>query len=127
MSEITCNIQKKKQENSKCLYKNNEQGSQIFIFEIVLKGDDNEVNTIRKIKKGNQGNLISSNDCITYQKINKVSVSVLDTNNINDQINAKIIIDHSATYTTYVTHEIYLEFNKSLKGFLECNYNIPNY
>ncbi len=127
MSEITYTIQKKKQENSKCLYKNNEHGSQIFIFEVVLKDDDNEINTIRKIKKGNQGNLISSTDSILYQKIDQVKVSVLDTNNINDQINAKISIDHSATYTTYVSHEIYLEFNKNSKGFLECNYNIPSY
>jgi len=127
MSELSYSIQKKKQENSKYLYKNNEQGSQIFIFEIVLKDDENEVNTIRKIKKGNQGNLISSGDSVLYQKIEKVNISVLDTNNMNDQINAKISIDHSATYTTYVTHDIYLEFNKNSKGFLECNYNIPSY
>jgi hypothetical protein len=127
MSEISYTIQKKKQENSKCLYKSNEHGSQIFIFEIVLKDDDDELNTIRKIKKGNQGNLISSNDSILYQKIDQVNISVLDTNNINDQINAKISIDHSATYTTYVSHEIYLEFNKNSKGLLECNYNIPSY
>lgn len=127
MSELSYSIQKKKQENSKYLYKNNEQGSQIFIFEIVLKDDENEVNTIRKIKKGNQGNLISSTDSILYQKIEKVNISVLDTNNMNDQINAKVSIDHLATYTTYVTHDIYLEFNKNSKGFLECNYNIPSY
>ena len=66
------------------------------------------------------GNLIVGG---SYQ----VTVSVLDTNNINDQINVKISIDHSATYTTYVSHEIYLEFNKNSKGFLECNYNIPSY
>ena len=127
MSEVNYSIQKKKQENSKYIYKNNEHGSQIFIFEVVLKDVDNESNTIRKIKKGNQGNLISSNESILYQQIDKINVSVLDTNNINNQINAKIMLDHSATYTTYVTHEIYLEFNKNSKGFLECNYNIPSY
>ena len=124
MSENTHTIQKK---NSKCFYKNNEQGSQIFIFEVVLKENDLLFNTIRKIKKGNQGNLISSSDSILYQIIDSVKVSILDTNNINNIINAEIFIDHSTTYTTYISNQIYLEFNKNSNNFLECNYNIPSF
>jgi hypothetical protein len=124
MSENTYTIQKK---NSKCFYKNNEHGSQIFIFEIVLKEHDLSFNTIRKIKKGNQGNLISSSDSILYQKIDHVKVSILDTNNINNIINAEISIDHSTTYTTHISNDIYLEFNKNSDNFLECNYNIPSF
>lgn len=123
MSEISYSIQKKKLENSKYNYKNNEQGSTIFIFELVLKDENGEYNTIRKIKKGNQGNLISSLDMIYYSKIEQIKISVLDSNNINNEINAKIEIDHSMTYTTYITNEIYLEFNKN-NNYLECNYNI---
>lgn len=122
MTENTYTIQKK---YSKCVYQNNEQDSQIFIFEIVLKENDLLFNTIRKIKKGNQGNLISSTDSILYQTIDHIKVSILDTNNINNIINAEIFIDHSTTYTTYVSNQIYLEFNKNSTNFLECNYNIP--
>ena len=124
MSENTYTIQKK---ISKCFYKNNENGSQIFIFEIVLKENDLSFNTIRKIKKGNQGNLISSSESILYQKIDHVIVSILDTNNINNIINAEIYIDHSTTYTTHISNDIYLEFNKNSDNFLECNYNIPSF
>ena len=122
MTENTYTIQKK---YSKCVYQNNEQDSQIFIFEIVLKENDLLFNTIRKIKKGNRGNLISSTDSILYQTIDHVKVSILDTNNINNIINAEIFIDHSTTYTTYISNQIYLEFNKNSTNFLECNYNIP--
>lgn len=124
MSENTYTIQKK---NSKCFYKNNEHGSQIFIFEVVLKENDLSFNTIRKVKKGNQGNLISSSDSILYQTINRVKVSILDTNNINNIINVEIFIDHSTTYTTHISNQIYLEFNKNSNNFLECNYNIPSF
>lgn len=124
MSEIIYTIQKKTQENSKCLFTNNDNNSQIFIFEIILKDNNNELNTIRKIKKYNQGNLISSSDSILYQKIEQVTVSILNANNINELINVKITINHSATYTTYTSPDIYLEFNKNSKGLLECIYNI---
>lgn len=124
MSENIYTIQKK---NPKCFYKNNEHGTQIFIFEIVLKENDLSFNTIRKIKKGNQGNLISSSNSILYQKIDHVKVSILDTNNINNIINAEISIDHSTTYTTYISNDIYLEFNKNSDNFLECNYNIHSF
>jgi len=127
MCEVNYSIQKKKSENSKYTYKNNEQGSQIFIFEIVLKDKSGELNTIRKIKKGNQGNLISSLESIQYDLIDKVKVSVLNTNDINNEIKARLTIDHTTTYTTLMSNEIYLEFNKNSYGYLECNYNIPNY
>jgi hypothetical protein len=124
MSKITYTIQKKKQENQKHLFINNNYGSQIFIFEVVLKDNNNKLNTIRKIKKYNQSNLISSGDSILYQKIDQVTVSILNSNNINEQINVEISINHLKTFTTYSSKKIYLEFNKNSKGFLECNYNI---
>jgi len=124
---MSVNIYTNQKKNSKCFYKNNEHGTQIFIFEIVLKENDLSFNIIRKMKKGNQGNLISSSDSILYQKINNITVSILDTNNINNIINADIYINHLTTYTTYMSNEIYLEFNKNSDNFLECNYNIPSF
>jgi len=124
MCEVNYIIQKKKPENSKYTYKMNEQGSQLFVFELIFRNNDGINSTIRKIKRGNQGNIISSADNILYNNIERVKISVLDSNNINNQIQAKIILDHTTTYTTYITNEIYLEFNKN-NNYLECNYNIP--
>jgi hypothetical protein len=126
MCEVNYSTQKKKNENSKYIYKNNEQGSQNFIFEIILKDKSGELTTIRKIKKGNQGNLISSIESIIYETVDKVKISILNTNDINNEISVKLNIDHSTTYTTFISNEIYLECNKNSYGYLECNYNIPN-
>jgi len=124
MCEVNCTIQKKKIENSKYTYKMNEQGSQIFIFEIIFRNIEGNNSTIRRIKKGNQGNIISTTDKILYNNIDRIKMSVLDSNNINNQIEARIVLDHSTTYTTYITNEIYLEFNNN-NNYLDCNYNIP--
>ena len=124
MCEVNCTIQKKKIENSKYTYKMNEQGSQIFIFEIIFRNIEGNNFTIRRIKKGNQGNIISTTDKILYNNIDRIKMSVLDSNNINNQIEARIVLDHSTTYTTYITNEIYLEFNNN-NNYLDCNYNIP--
>jgi len=123
MCEVNYTIQRKKSENSKYTYKNNEQGSPIFIFELIFNNNEGINTTIRKIKRGNQGNVISMNDNILYDNIDRIKISILDGTNINNQIQAKIIIDHSTTYTTYITNDIYLEFNKN-NNYLECNYNI---
>lgn len=124
MCEVNYTIQKKKTENSKYTYKMNEQGSQIFVFELVFRNNEGINTTIRRIKRGNQGNVISSSDEILYNNIERIKISILDSNNINNQIQAKIILDQSTTYTTYITNEIYLEFNNN-NNFLDCNYNIP--
>lgn len=124
MCEVNYTIQKKKTENSKYIYKMNEQGSQLFVFELIFRNNDGINNTIRKIKRGNQGKVISSTDNILYNNVDQVKISILDSNNINNQIQAKILIDHTTTYTTHITHEIYLEFNKDNNNYLECNYNI---
>ena len=124
MCEVNYTIQKKKTENSKYIYKMNEQGSQLFVFELIFRNNDGINNTIRKIKRGSQGKVISSTDNILYNNVDQVKISILDSNNINNQIQAKILIDHTTTYTTHITHEIYLEFNKDNNNYLECNYNI---
>ena len=47
--EINYNIQKRKSDNSKYIYTNNENDSQIYIFELALKDKFNNINTIRRI------------------------------------------------------------------------------
>jgi len=123
MYEINYSVQKKKQENSKYALMNNEQDSQLFIFEIILKTLDDKSITIRKIKKGTQGMLISSEDNIKYSDIERIKVSILDSNNLKNEITTKITIDHKTNYTTYLDSIIYLEFNSNSSGLLISNYN----
>lgn len=123
MYEINYSVQKKKQENSKYSLMNNEQDSQLFIFEIILKTLEDKSITIRKIKKGTQGMLISSEDNIKYSDIDRIKVSILDSNNLKNEITTKITIDHKTNYTTYLDSIIYLEFNSNSSGLLISNYN----
>jgi hypothetical protein len=125
MCEVNYSIQKKKTENSKYIYKTNEQNSQIFIFELIFNNYEGANSKIRRIKRGSQGNVVSNEDNIIYKNVDYIKISILDSNNIKNQIEAKIILDHSATYTTHISNEIYLEFNSNRTGNLECNYNIP--
>jgi hypothetical protein len=123
MYEINYSVQKKKQENSKYALMNNEQDSQLFIFEIILKTLEDKSITIRKIKKGTQGMLISSEDNIKYSDIDRIKISILDSNNLKNEITTKITIDHKTNYTTYLDSIIYLEFNSNSSGLLISNYN----
>jgi hypothetical protein len=124
MYEINYSIQKKKLENTKYSLKNNEQDSRLFIFEIILKTFDGTNIIIRKIKKSNQGKLLSSEESIKYSNIDKVKVSLLDSNNLKNEIIAKLNINQSTSYTTYYTPQLYLEFNTNSSKLLECNYSI---
>jgi hypothetical protein len=127
MCEVNYSLPKRKLENSKYSLKNNEQGSPIYVFELTFKTIDGKNITLRKMKKGTQGNLVISEDNIIYKDIEKVKVSVLNSDDIKSEIIAKINIDLNSTYTTYLTNEIYLEFFKNYNGNLECIYNIPKY
>jgi hypothetical protein len=123
MYEVNYTVQKKKLENSKYSLMNNEQDSQLFIFEIILKTLDDKSITMRKIKKGTQGMFILSEDNIKYSDIDRIKVSILDSNNLKNEIITKITIDHKMNYTTYLDSVVYLEFNSNSSGLLIANYN----
>ena len=99
--EINYNVQKKKSDNSKYIYRNNEIDSQTYIFELALKDKFNTIRVIRRIKKCNQGNLISSEDNIIKESI-----------------------DHSLTTNTFLNKEIYLEISQNLEKQMDFNYHI---
>ena len=125
MCEVNYSIPKKNIQ-SKYLYTNTKEDSQFFVFEITLRSIEGKLSTIRKIKKIAQGTLILQNDLIKYSEIDKLKISILDSNNIKNELTAKITIDHKSTYTTYITPDIYFELNKNNNGYLLCNYNISN-
>lgn len=122
--EINCNIQKKKQENSKYIYKNNEVDSQTYIFEIVLKDKFNQNKVIRRIKKCNQGNLISSDDNINYATVDKYKLTVLDVNYPEKPIVVKESINHTLSTNIFMNNDIYLELTQNSNNLLEFNYHI---
>ena len=122
--EINYNIHKKKNEQSKYIYKNNEVDSQTYIFELILKDKFNNLKVIRRIKKCNQGNLVSSDDNISYNMIEKYKLTVLVVNYPDKPIVIKEPVDHSLTTNTYLTNDIYLEINQTPTNLLEFNYHI---
>ena len=124
MYEINYSIQKKKIENTKYSLKHNEQDSQLFIFEIIMKTLDGNNIILRKIKKNTQGKLFTSEESIKYANIDKIQVSVLNSNNLKNEIVSNVVINHNTSCTTYYTQQIYLEFTSNVSKFLECNYSI---
>jgi len=124
MYEINYSIQKKKTENTKYSLKHNEQDSQLFIFEIIMKTFDGNNIILRKIKKNTQGKLFTSEESIKYANIDKIQVSVLNSNNLKNEIVSNVVINHNTSCTTYYTQQIYLEFTSNVSKFLECNYSI---
>jgi hypothetical protein len=122
--EINYNIQKKKTEQSKYTYKNNEVDSQTYIFELILKDKFNQLKVIRRIKKCNQGNLVSDEDAINYNMIEKYKLTVIDVNYPEKPIIIKETLNNSLTTNTFLNNEIYLEINQISNNYLDFNYHI---
>lgn len=122
--EINYNIQKKKSEQSKYTYKNNEVDSQTYIFELILKDKFNQLKVIRRIKKCNQGNLVSDEDAIKYNMIKKYKLTVVDANYPEKPIIIKELFNNSLTTNTFLNNEIYLEINQISNNYLDFNYHI---
>lgn len=124
--EINNNIPKKKIEQSKYTYKNNEVDSQTYIFELILKDKFNNIKIIRRIKKCNQGNLVSSDDNILYNTIEKYKLTILNSNYPDKPIILKESIDYTLTTNTYITNNIYLEITQNSNNLLVFNYHITS-
>ena len=124
--EINNNISKKKTEQSKYTYKNNEIDSQTYIFELILTDKFNNIKVIRRIKKCNQGNLVSSDDNILYNTIKKYKLTILNSNYPNKPIILKEFINYSLTTNTYMTNNIYIEISQTSTNLLEFNYHITS-
>jgi len=122
--EINFNIQKKNTPQLKYTYENNEIDSQTYIFELILKDKFNNIKVIRRIKKCNQGNLVSFDDNISYSMIKKYKLTVLDINYPDKPIIIKEPIQHTTVTNTYLTNDIYIEINQTLTNLLEFNYHI---
>ena len=107
--------------NSKYTYSINESETQIYIFELILHKNDNQNKIIRKIKKNNKGNIISTTDNIIYNDINKIKLTAININNPIQELIIDIEIDHENQYISFINSSIYIEiYSKS--NYIECNY-----
>ncbi len=122
--EINCTSQKKKINLSKYICQNNEIDSQTYVFELILKDKFNEHKVIRRIKKCNQGNLLSNNDNIFYNIIEKYKLTVLDANYPDKPIIIKEMINCNLSSNTFINNDIYLEINQTSNNLMEFNYHI---
>ena len=108
---------------SKYIYNYNQANSNIYIFELILKDNFNNLKIIRKIQSGKQGNLVSYNDNILYNNIKKYKITILDYNNPEKNIVIKNCIDHNLSSNIYFNNNIYIEINQR-QQFMDINYNI---
>lgn len=122
--EINYPAQKKKYDQSKYIYKNNEADSQTYVFELILKNKFNQHKVIRRIKKCNQGNLISSDDNINFNSMEKYKLTVLDINYPENPIVVKENLDHTLTTNTFINNDIYIEILSTRDNIMELNYHI---
>ena len=124
MMSVNYEVPKKKSEQSRYIYKNNELDSQTFIFELILVNKNENQQIVRKIKKSNQDSLITSEDNICYNSIMKYKLTVIDISNPNEPIVVKEMIDHSLSTNTFLNNMIYLEITYDNNENLVISYNI---
>jgi len=122
--KVNNNVQKIENKDSKYTYCNNQLKPQIFIFELILKDKFNNIKIIRRIKKSNQGNLISPNDNISYNIIDKYKLTAIDANYPDRTIIVKESVNSNLTSNTYLNDDIYLEINQNSNRLMDFNYFI---
>jgi hypothetical protein len=98
---------------------NNDNVSNIYIFELELFDNDNASHCIRKLVKKNQGHLIALEDNIMYEPISHFNLTIININNLNN-IN---ICNGKITNNIIKCNNIYIHFIKS-NNLLKCIYNI---
>ena len=122
--EINYNNNKKKSEQSKYIYKSSEDDSQIFIFELILKSKESDNKTIiRKLKKNSIDTLISYEDNIMYNDVDKFKLTIIDINNPDKPTIIKHHLNHELTINVFINDRIYIETYSS-NNMMIMNYNI---
>lgn len=116
--------QKKNNDHSKYIYKKDEIDSQTFIFELALKDKFNNIQVIRKIINGNQGNIMANENNIPYEIILKYKLTIIDANDTENIFIIKNSIDHTLTTNTFLNNDVYLEITQNSEKYMDFNYHI---
>jgi hypothetical protein len=112
---------------NKNVYNINNDNNNTYIFELVLKGLMNNNIIIRKIKKSNKGNIISQNDNIKPEMINKFKLTIINLNNIDNPIIIKNDFDKFKSLDIFHpkgNNDIYLKFCQTKDKLIEVKYII---
>ena len=108
------------------IYSNNKTNNGTYIFELILKDKLNNYHVIRRIKKSNKGKLISQNDKINYNFIDKYKLTILNLNDIDNPIIIKDEINNNLSNMVFNYDDIYLEINKTSDNLMVFKYSINN-
>lgn len=108
--------------NSKYCYCNNENSDDLYIFEIILEGFDDNNTNFRKITRERSGSLIHLDDYILYKDIKKIELSAMDVNKPNNEIHINYKLDHDNKKNIIINNNICVEFKK-IDNLLKCNFN----
>jgi hypothetical protein len=103
------------------LEKNSQLG--LYIFELLLKDNSNNIQIIRCIKKHTNGNIISQNNQIYYNNIKKYKLTIIDANLNLPSIIVKNNFNNLLDKNMHYNDSLRLEFN-NISDFLELNYFI---
>lgn len=110
---------------SKYNYRINENESEMFIFEVVLKKFSHKNQKIRIIKDCRIGQLLTIDNDIDYDDIKKINITAIDINNPSKEIKVECILNQTNKHTLFFNNNLFIEFYEK-NGFLESNYNIIN-
>lgn len=110
---------------SKYNYRINENETEMFIFEVILKKFNHRNQKLRIIKDCRIGQLLTVINNINYNDIKKVLITAIDINNPNKEIIVECILNQSNKHTLFFNNDLFIEFYEK-NGLLESNYNIIN-
>jgi hypothetical protein len=96
----------------------NEPNDIILIFELILKGQNNQNLTKRFIKTSRKDTLISENDNINYNLFDTMDLTIINPDNINNIIT---ITNHKIKNNFLKNNNILIQIN-NLNKYLVINY-----
>ena len=106
----------------KNLYSSIELSQQCYVFEIDIKFKNKKYSIIRKIKKNKVDKLLSIEDGLKYDEIERIKIKVVDINNIKNNFNIKFKVRNNHKLITHKSLNI--SISKITLGFIECNYQL---
>jgi hypothetical protein len=108
--------------NSRYCYRDNKNIDDLYIFEIILEGFNDNNTNFRKITRERSGSLIHLEDSILYNDIKKIELSALDVNKPCNEVHINYKLNHDNNKNIIIDNNICIEFKK-IDNLLKCNFN----
>ena len=110
--------------DNKKTYSKNVISDDIYVFEISVIKKNNQVETIRKIKNKKMDNLLTIEDAIKYDNIEKIQIKAVNINNPKMSYNVKFKVKNTSKFINY--KKIKISLSKVTLGFIELSYQLIN-